>query len=65
MIPAVLLCYLAKEMPEKFWPGRTYNPDLLIASAVLYQLSDPANWELVIMWVNDCLLYTSPSPRDA
>ena len=53
MIPAVLLCYLAKERPEKFWPGRTYNPDLLIACAVLQQLSDPANWEMVIMWVNE------------
>ena len=53
MIPAVLLRYLAKDRPEKFWPARDSNPDLRIAGAVLHQLSDPANWELVIMWVNE------------
>ena len=26
---------------------------MIIASAVLYQLSCQASWELVVMWVND------------
>ena len=29
------------------------DPGLCDASAVLYQLSYQANWELIIMWVND------------
>ena len=29
------------------------NPDLGDAGAVLYQLKKTANWELVIVWVND------------
>ena len=29
------------------------NPEVCDASVVLYQLSYQANWELVIMWVND------------
>ena len=38
----------AKERPE-----RDLNPDLCDAGAVLHQLSYAANWELVIMHVND------------
>ena len=33
------------------------NPDLCNAGAVLYQLSYQANWELVVMWVNDQPIY--------
>ena len=33
--------------------NRYSNPDICDASAVLYQLSYQANWELVITWVND------------
>ena len=38
---------------EKFRPERNSNPDLCNASAVTYQLSHQANWQLIIMWVND------------
>ena len=36
-------------------PGlnRDSNPDLCDGSAVLYQLSYQANWELVIVWIDD------------
>ena len=37
-------------IPEQ-WFG--LNSDLSNAGAVLYQLSYQADWELVIMWVND------------
>ena len=32
---------------------RDSNPDLCDAGPVLHQLNYQANWELVIMWVND------------
>ena len=35
---------------------RNSNPDLCDAGAVLYQLSYQANWELVVMWVDDKLV---------
>ena len=34
-------------------PERDSNPYLCDAGAVLHQLSNQANWELVTMWVND------------
>ena len=34
-------------------PKWDLNPDLCDAGAVLYRLSYQANWELVIMWVNE------------
>ena len=42
-----------KERPEKFGPEQDSGPDLCDASIVLYQFSYQANWELVILWVND------------
>jgi len=42
-----------KERPEKFWSKWDLNPDLYDASGVLVQLNYQANWEPVIMWVND------------
>ena len=33
-------------------PEWVSNPDLCDASAVLFHLSDQANWELVVMWVH-------------
>ena len=42
-----------KERPEKFKLEWHSTPDLCDASAVLYQLSYQANWELVVMQVDD------------
>ena len=44
---------VANESPKIFRPEQDSNPDLCDAGAVLHQLSDQANWELVIMWVYD------------
>ena len=38
---------------KKFRSEQNFNPDLCDASEVLYQLSYQANWELVIMWIDD------------
>ena len=39
----------------QYWTGVELesNPDLCVISPVLNQLIYQANWELVIMWVND------------
>ena len=42
---------------QKKRPERDLNKELCNARAVLHQMSYRANWELVIMWVND-------KPRD-
>ena len=39
-------------MIKKLWLNDS-NPDLCDAFAVLYQLSYQANWEQVIVWVDD------------
>jgi len=51
MILAVFIVLLKSEWGEGL--NGDSNPDLFDASAVIYQLSNQANWELVIMWVND------------
>ena len=59
MIFAVLVCYLIKQERKGLknsGVNGTRNPDLCDARAVLYQLSYKANYELVIMSVNDKLL---------
>ena len=43
----------APQVEAKFKLERDSNPDLCNASAVLYELGHQANWELVIMWVNN------------
>ena len=35
------------------WNERVWNPDLCVTRAELYHFSYEANWELVIMWVDD------------
>ena len=45
-----MLCYLSRG-ERKAWKIQSSNPDLCNAGVALYQLSDQANWELVIMWV--------------
>ena len=57
MIFKVLLCYaVAKESSEKFKPEQESNPDLYDATAMLSQLNYQANWELVVMSINDELV---------
>ena len=34
-------------------PRQELKPDPCVAGAMLYQLSYQANWELVIMWMNN------------
>ena len=55
MIFAVLIATwaVATESPENFMPEEDSNPDFCDAGAVLHQLSHQANWELVIVWVDD------------
>ena len=55
MIFTVLLCYLSSSERKtwKFRPEQDSIPDLCDTGALLYQLSYKANWELVVMWVND------------
>ena len=45
-----MLCYLSRG-ERKAWKIQSSNPDLCNAGAALYQSSDQASWELVIMGV--------------
>ena len=51
MIFAVVLYHLWTVANER--PERDSNPDFCDAGVVLHQLSNQANWDLVIMWVYD------------
>ena len=53
-------CYLISD--NNLRPEQDSNPDLCNVSAVLYQLSYQANWELVVMWgdnkpIDDIYIY--------
>ena len=43
---------VARAKLEKSTPKCDPDPCLWDAGAVLYKLSNPANWELVVMWVH-------------
>ena len=57
VIFSVLLCYLSnrerKVKKNAGLRGTVINPDLCDSGAVPHQLSYQANWELVVLWVND------------
>ena len=48
----LLLLKQKRERPENSSLNGDLNLDLCDAGAVLYQLSDQANWEQVVMWVD-------------
>ena len=49
------LLYLSsrKKSLKHSGPNRDLNPDLCDGGVVFYRLSFQANWELVVMWVNE------------
>ena len=46
----------ATQVVEREKPQMDSNPDLCVVDEVLPQLSYQANWEMVIMWVDDNLV---------
>ena len=68
MMTALLLAILSGRAFQLDWPGveSAYATPRLDATALLGAArAAPASEVRKLRWVNRCLLYTSPSPRDA